>query len=313
MKITLSYYFVAFCLLSFLMSCKTRAVYLQTNATPEVNYIPYYLTVYKADSLFKVENYQNSYRILDSLFKIYQPLNMQNYNEYGVYIASCVMSGHNKNILEKIKLGFARYGTISFSHRNSQTIYDSIIKVSGITEDKAELYKEEYIKKINLALRKRIQKMEEEDQSARTNYDEQKMSFFQKKHQIEIEEIIAKYGYPNEQVIGFVGYRERKDTIVTPFQFKTIFLHQDPEIQKKYLPKLLLDVKHGKLTPAEYASIYDKSILVITDKNRIPKQLYGSFSDTPLLCEKKIDSIRKSIGLPRFGYEKWSYDQAFNN
>ena len=31
------------------------------------NYIPYYLKVYKADSLYLTKNYQQSYEILDSL------------------------------------------------------------------------------------------------------------------------------------------------------------------------------------------------------------------------------------------------------
>ena len=43
------------------------------------NYIPYYLKVYEADSLFLVKNYSLAYDKFDSLFKYYEPINMPLY------------------------------------------------------------------------------------------------------------------------------------------------------------------------------------------------------------------------------------------
>lgn len=55
-----------------LMSCKAKQI---SQEEKSLNYIPYYLQVYKADSLYMTKNYKQSYEILDKLFKKYKPLN----------------------------------------------------------------------------------------------------------------------------------------------------------------------------------------------------------------------------------------------
>ena len=50
------------------------------------NYIPYYLKVYEADSLFLVKKFSLAYEKYDSLFKYYEPINMPLYLECENYI-----------------------------------------------------------------------------------------------------------------------------------------------------------------------------------------------------------------------------------
>lgn len=291
-------------------SCKTKKNSLEVTISKEVNYIPYYLKVYEADSLFVTNNYKKSYEILDSLFQIYEPINMENYYEYGNYIASSVMSGHTEGIYKKIEKGYLKFGKIGVLHKNSYELLDSVYKVASLTNEDRLRLKSEYLKTINLDLRKKIQIMEEEDQSVRQNYDEVKINYFREKHKIELDDIISKYGYPNYQVIGPMGYLEEEPV---PFTVKVMFLHQDTIFQKKHLPLLLENLKKGKSLPDDYTSIFDKVIWVRTEdkKTNKHKQLYGTFPNVDLMNPKKIDSIRTSIGLPHIKYLMWRHNNIF--
>lgn len=290
-------------------SFKTKQITSSKNT--DINYIPYYLKVYEADSLFLTNNFKGSYKILDSLFQKYEPINMENYKEYGNYIASSVMTGHIKDIDEKIKKGFSNFGTIGFNHPESSKLFDTIRKVTKLSKEDFTLFLKDYSKKINLDLRKRIVQMDIEDQSSRgDNYSVEKMKFYQKKHKKEIEDIISNYGYPNYQIIGSSGYSDPSNPTQMPIIFTTIFLHQDNKILKKHLPMLLENLKKGKCSPDDYASIFDR---LMWETRKDSKQLYGTFPDHGNLHPEKIDSIRKSIGLPRFGYETWAFNTAFPN
>ena len=66
-----------------LFSCKSNFTSI---GDKNANYIPYYLKVYEADSLYLLGNYKQSYEILDSLFKKFEPINMPVYFEYEQYI-----------------------------------------------------------------------------------------------------------------------------------------------------------------------------------------------------------------------------------
>ncbi|TGD58957.1 hypothetical protein [Flavobacterium humi] len=294
------------------LSCKTiKVTAIDPVVKNEINYIPYYLKVYEADSLFLTNNYQRSYEILDSLFQHYEPLNMEGYFEYSAYIATSVLTHHLKDIDKKIRKGYADFGHISISHKNSFDFYDSIMKTSKLTETEIRILKLEHSKKINLDLRQKIVIMSEEDQAPRIDYNTDKIKFYQEKHKIEIEDIISKYGYPNYKVIGDVSYSDGTDKIYKSVSFTTIFLHQDMNVKEKYLPMMLEGVKKGTFLPADYAAIFDKSIWQSTSEKNNPQQLYGTFPKLNLKYPKKINTIRKSIGLPHLGYEVWRYNQIF--
>lgn len=297
-------------------SCKTEVILdnagkTADNPIKEANYIPYYLKVYQADSLFLSNNYQRSYEILDSLFQKYQPLNMEGYNEYGNYIASSVLSGHLKGIEKKAKKGFINFGSIITTHQEADKLYGRVIKAAGLSENDIKLLKQKYSEKINLELRKRIGAISDEEQSAKANYQQEVVSFFQEKHSRELDEIITKYGYPNYQIIGPTDYANDKNPSSKPIGITALLLNQDKNSKEKYLPLLLDGLKKGKCSPSDYAVLFDKILWQKTEASNNPKQFYGSFPQIPLLNPAKIDSIRKSIGLPRLGYELWSTHKIF--
>ena len=52
-----------------IISCSSKQKFISEQNQEPINYIPYYLKVYEADSLFTIKDYQGSCKILDDLFK----------------------------------------------------------------------------------------------------------------------------------------------------------------------------------------------------------------------------------------------------
>ena len=282
-----------------IVSCKSTFTKIDNK---NANYIPYYLKAYEADSLCLVGNYQRSYEILDSLFKKFEPANMKNVNEYSTYIACCVMTGNTDNLDTKIRDGILKYGSIIKSHPDGDSIYNRLFNITKFSREEMKLLGEKYDKRFNKELRNRIIRMHDEDLSARTpSLNHEKMNEFQKKHEKEIEEIIKKYGYPHQNLVGYILNDKNE-----PINFDVILFHQTTENKKKYVSLLYENLLKGNISPFEYGGIVDKIYL---DNSKL---YYGTFIGKELLINpKKIDSIRKTIGLPSYGYEEWSFKKTF--
>lgn len=282
-----------------LLSCKTSIN--KTNNASDVNYIPYYSQVYKADSLFLTNNFQKSYNILDSLFQKYEPHETENINEYSTYIACSVLTGNTDNIETKIRKGYSKFGGIGITHPKRDSIGKVLIKYNLLTIEEKRNLRKEYFKQFDPVLRNRIERMFKEDEAARVpELDYVTMRFYQKKHKKEIKEIIAKYRYPDYQVIGSTGSFEE-----LPVNFMIIFMHQKDSFKKKYLKMLYDNMVNGKLAPEEYAIIVDRTYL---EKK---KSIYGTIIQPELTYPKKLDSIRATIGLPNVDYQMWAFKKRF--
>jgi hypothetical protein len=143
----------------------------------------------------------------------------------------------------------------------------------------------------------------QEDQRVRKNkknYDKQ-MRMIDSVNQIKLKVIIDRYGYPHEKLIGEY-YIDSTDVNLT-----TIFLHTDEDFRINYLlPKILIAVKLGKAYPELYSVSLDRYL-----ESKTEKQLYGSYNlsrdrlYTAVTNLDKLDSIRKSIGLPSTTYMSW--------
>lgn len=290
----LNFYLVSIILFLF-ASCKSS---IQNNVVgSEINYIPYYTKAYKADSLFLTNNFEKSYNLLDSLFKVYKPVNTRNVNEYGVYIASAVMSNHLDKIDDKIRYGIINCGSVSFFHPQSDTIQKKIyLETTKITrEEFKDLYDKYKKNNVSPELDTLLVKMYDEDQEARNpELNTGLMRFYEKKHKKKIQYILKKYGYPNYTKVCYMHNK-----IGIPADFMVLMLHQSIKVKNGFLKFLYDNLKKGIVSPEEYANIYDKIYL---EKK---ESFYGMFPGTKLLHPKSIDSIRKTIGLPHFGYERW--------
>ncbi|WP_445457475.1 hypothetical protein [Flavobacterium sp. HNIBRBA15423] len=290
----------------FFISCKGSYTKI---GDAKANYIPYYLKVYKADSLFLNGKYVESYKILDNLFKRYEPINIEGRTyEYGTYLASAVMSGNIENLKDKVIYGYENFGSISNSSYKSYYYTDSILKTINFSNAEIDSLRNIYHSKVNSNLRNEIVEMVNEDQLARNNSDAENIIKYSKIHKDKIKKILDEYGYPSYKIIGSNNGHEFNELAT----FDLLFLHQNNDFLEEILPFLLENVKKGKIGPEEYATIYDRYIWNKTSEIE-GKQYYGSYTNKgkpslPLKEVKKISKIRQSIGLPSLEYVLWRYN-----
>lgn len=298
-KIKVKKYLALLFLLIILFSCKSTYTKI---GDKNANYIPYYLKVYEADSLYIVENYEKSYKILDSIFKRYEPINTQMYYEVYTYMNLKVIL--NKKITKKeTKNWIVNYGITLSSLKN-----DSILKLyyskKGRLNFNYPKLREEFISKLHLDLRDEIAKMIEQDQLYRkkdyqANIDKQdEIDEINAKRYIEI---FNQYGYPSARVIGDYSIDKR---IINE---GIILLHTNNEERINYfLPKILEYVKKGEAKPFTYANMYDQYYLYNGGQ-----QYYGSYTNKVDIPIAELNRRRKTIGLPNYGYEKWRFKKMF--
>jgi hypothetical protein len=108
---------------------------------------------------------------------------------------------------------------------------------------------------------------------------------------IKVNDIIIRYGWPGENIIGWAG----NSTLWAVIQHSTL------ENQEKYLPIMREAVRNGKARPAQLALLEDR-ILVRRGK----EQIYGSQAQTdslgiyklcPIKDEGDVNKRRFSVGL----------------
>lgn len=288
------------------ISCKSKI--FQENKTSllqeqkEVNYIPYYLKVYKADSLYLIGNYERSYQILDSLFKKYEPLNLEKYKEYETYLACSFVLNKKDSLKYKFLRGIEKYG-VNVRYIKYDTILQKAFKSCAISLEEIENCRKLYVKKLNFNLRDSIKLICKDDQEVRANgvVDYKKIKFMDSLNQIKLKNIFGQYIYPHEKLIGEFYIDS------TEIDLRFVYLHTEDNFRINYLlPKILKAVKSGKAYPEWYSESLDRYY-----EEKFGKQLYGSYnlkretSVTRVFNFKKIDSIRKSIGLPYPNYMRW--------
>lgn len=285
-----------------MFSCKSN--YTRIGAK-DANYIPYYLKVYEADSLNLVGEYKRSYEILDSLFKKYEPLNLRFYNEYFTYYRNKILL----NDFDKIDIVLRRlvhnYGFNIGLYMND-SLNAIAIKKAKFTEEDLKGFYNDYVKSLNLNYRYAIEDMIENDQRVRLAVprDKEEWERVDKENAESIKLLIARYGYPSTKKIGSYGFTDKNADV------SILFLHATKKDRESYILDLMLEsVKKGECEPSDFATVYDKYLYSSGEHDG--KVLYGELRnrkkslDLVVLNPKKIDSIRKSIGLENIQYQDW--------
>lgn len=280
------------------VSCKSSYTKI---GDKNANYIPYYLKVYEADSLFVVKNYSNSYEILDSLFKKFEPINLTETNEYLYYIKLSIKLKKKINKENVFKL-YNKYG-----YSDELIEYDEDLKFynnsnGNILNINFKNSRKAYLNSINLSLRDSINIMKIKDQKYR-NKDYNKNIKFQDSIDKQNEKILANYFdknlFPNEKLFGGFSIDNKSINI------GSLLLHTKDSIRKKYfMPKTLEFIKKGEALPRYYGNMTDQNLLY----NGF-EQKYGTYNTQSLknskLTKKEFNKNRKTIGLPSIEYVLW--------
>lgn len=294
-----NFFVFLFLVLVFLISCKSKVISKGNSfvANKEVNYIPYYLKVYEADSLFIVKDYERSYEILDNLFKEYKPVKKSIFYEYITYIKlkKLLNIGIDKtDFIRKI---------IDFGITMEFVKNDSILNSIYILD--TDFYNIEQIKYcdslknvLNLSLRDEILKMKNLDQFYRTSrytdFTKQQDSI-DYKNQRRLIDMFETIGFPDNKIF-FGCFLDNQST-----DLSSILLHSKDSIRDKYfIPKVFEFIKKGDASPLIFAQLIDQKLLYHGEM-----QYYYSYPENLKIKVSELNTRRKSIGLPSYGYEMW--------
>src|SRR5690554_5781856 len=279
-----------------LVSCKSSYTKI---GDKDANYIPYYLKVYEADSLFIVGNYQRSYEILDSLFKKYEPVDVWIVFPYRNYIISKnkVSTIKKDELLEYVKIhDYAFFGD-----------FDEDIPIKELI-DKFEINSEEinkeiefHSKSINASLRQELIEMLIRDQEVRRTKNEDSIKKVDWAHSERLKEIISEFGYPDKRIVGGYYFNGSAGFVDLSIIFNHISYNGDYEYFKKLLPEL---VKRGECSPFVYAMMEDRRGELFEDGFKYYSYLRP---DIKTINAKKINNERKKIGLPSIEYMELKY------
>lgn len=291
-----------------IVSCKSKKLIELETTNREINYIPYFLKVYEADSLYIVKEYEKAYRILGGLFKEYKPLNIEQYKEYETYISCAYVLNMKINFKDSILKSIELYGSNSRYFKYDSLMNETFKNVKFASDDILRSTKA-YRSTLNFRLRDSIQVMCRMDQEVRQKelIDYRNMSKVDSLNQIKLENIFNKYGFPHEKLIGEF-YIDSTD-----INLGAIFLHTEKKFRLNFLlPNILNFVKKGLAYPENYTQSYDRYL-----EDSSGKQLYGSYNLKRLkqtiefIDKKNLDSIRRSVGLPSKIYKRWRLKKKY--
>lgn len=297
MKKQIKVSFIGVFILMIMIFCFSSFNYKQ-RIINQTNYIPYYLEVHKADSLYKKGNFHKCFNILKKLFKKYEPLNQDLYYEYNIYIKSSIILNKNidyKKSVSKLIHDFGYEKKIFEGKYKDSLLAKAYIK-SNMSDVDFEVLRNKYAKAKNLTLRDTIIEMNKADQLYRHGEDYQKytkqIDSIENINEKKLLYIFTKYGFPNENIIGNNYLRGKRERIL----IDAILIHMADRKNKDVFRNNLLNfVKKGKCSPSFYASFIDRECL-----NANKEQTYYTFEKKEVLTSeyiKRINYNRKQIGL----------------
>lgn len=301
--------------LLFVFSLNAQLINKENNKT---DYIPYYLQVYKADSLYEVQQFEKSYTILNKLFSNYEPLNQGTkffLFEYEKYLKlKYLLKLKIKN--KELRKLFSNFG-YKLSDVKDDSLLIKICKQKGLNSKEINKLHAEYVSKIDLNLRKQLIEMHNDDQNCRTKEKNASLLFKTDSiNRIKILEIFIKYGgYPFPKYTGIISIKE---DVWEPVDMGVLLYHQcevkpqvyaDDKIEvgiRGFLIDFLLgELKAGKFSPLEYALMVDrKEYLNEEKKYHVFTAIRDKLSENQI---KRININRKKIGLPSVEYERWKF------
>jgi len=295
-----------------LFSCKSNYTRI---GDKNANYIPYYLKVYEADSLYIIGEYKSSYEILDSLFKKFEPVNMPIYSEYEQYIK---LAYRFNNKTKKDISNLSQYYNYNLNDIRQDSILYLVLDKSKISKKKIMKWHNQFEKKIDTVYRNLIHRMNLKDQMIRQNDPINWNNV--KKVDLENDSILklklSIKGFPFIRKVG--SYKKMTSEINTKdVSLDVILIHLsvDNTIFESYEQLLLDYVKKGYLPPKTYANMFDKNYY-LNNKISYYHFMFSNlrYSEMDTITKNEINIKRKLLGLPCVDYDNlFTKKRIFNN
>lgn len=290
-----------------LISCKSYQKIGDKNS----NYIPYYLKVYEADSLFLVKKYSLAYEKYDSLFKYYEPINMPLYFEFENYIKSGLLAKKDKSFKKEFKKIVANYG-YTYGNIEKDTLLQVLASRFKKSKKDIEKWQKQYSSKIDTFYRYQLTTMNLNDQKVRNqkplNWDE--VAKIDKQNDSILRQMINVIGYPNFKNVGsFRKLNEDEKKVDLGVEVLLNHFTSSEESFEFYNQTLPNHIKKGECLPKDYAHLIDRYYT----KNSKDSFFYFitfnyDFKNNPSLV-RVINERRKKNGLPSIEYEKIWFEE----
>lgn len=253
----------------------------------------YYQLVYQAQISYMQNDFDKAYKFLKQAEQNCELLNQINIHEINMLVKLSLKKGLDKDVLFYVEKSLHKGFKIEYFEGNPD--FPKITEIKGWEElkEKSQQIYDNWHSTLNLDLRNELVEMIEEDQRVRQGeIDFDKMREVDDYNEKRFKEIIAEFGYPNEQIIGNYSIDE-KDADVS------IFASHIKDVD--YFKPLFLEyVKCGKAPADIYASLVD------SHDRRTGIFTYGIYGNvTPEYIEdfKNLDERRINAGLRPYEME----------
>lgn len=267
----------------------------KSNPKNDKNYILYYSEIYRADSLFITKNYDQSFKILDSLLHKYKPVNGWTVNVAREYLIS-------KSKMSKVKRKDVENYLDEKAYDVDAIFQDKsiakLLEEFKITKDKVERIVAKNVSKININLRNELENISLRDQEVRLTNNNDSIKKVDLLHSQRLKEIIETVGFPNEKIVGGYSLQGKSSNIFLSTIFNHMAYNGDYDYFKKNLLKL---VKNGTCDPFNYAMMEDRR----NEINNRPIEYFVIIAIPESADKNKINANRKAIGLPSLEYEEF--------
>lgn len=274
-------------------SCNIR----KGKAEKQMNYIPYYLEVYKADSLQLIGKNKEAFEKLDSLFKEYKPLNQIYIYEMASYVRLAELEKRKENIKPVLESLIKDWG-LNKERIEKDSLISLAVQGNKIGDEEIKNWEAIFQSKLNKEYQAKIEEIRAKDQGVRKSYkNKDTVTFVDSKNYVEFISLLAQYGYPTYQKIGMP-----LNLFLNPFYIHIAQL-QDFEKKEALIMKY---VKSGEASPMNIYSLIDgKYVHQYQTYYFGDDGTWSGFNAEQSAPKDTINKRRRERGLPSLEYAVW--------
>ncbi|MFC4634496.1 hypothetical protein ACFO3O_11295 [Dokdonia ponticola] len=270
------------------------------SATPQKEYKAYHLKVLQAEQYIASENYTEALLVYDQLCTIYDFVFLR---EYQIATQLAAYTEDKTKTLAYLKAAIQAGWTLKSIKKNT------LLKQYLTKEDWKAIKKQypslriRYENSLETSVRQQVKKMYSKDQwkaikalfrfssKAQDRYAEKKFAPHSEQQIAQLSEILSRYGYPGERLIGTGDWMA---TILSHHNSISTAYNKKDTLYPSLIPQFKEAIKNGQLSPYQFASIDDWYRTCINDPS---KATYGILNTPSPENRSKTDVLRAQIHI----------------
>jgi hypothetical protein len=269
-------------------------------AKEEKNYVAYHQSIILAEKMIAEERYGEALEIYDKVFNSYEFIFLK---DYRIATQLALYEGR-----VEVAFDYLRKGINSGWKMKSIKKNDLLKQLRALSEwksikDEYPSLRKKYEAGLDPELKKEVKKMFGKDQrkaigallkyssNGQDRYAEQKFAPHSEIQMADLDEILEKYGYPGEKLIGNDIWMS---TILSHHNSISTEYNRNDTIYNYLKPKLRMAMKQGDMSPYEYALVDNWFIAVSSDRS---VKSYGYIDGLSSEDIPRSNHLRKNIGV----------------